>query len=193
MTAMSVEPGRQWDYLLNTWLELDVPEGWRAEIDEGEIRLVPPPNVGHNVIAGKVHRALLECLPPEVGVYQTLGTEIVPLEKLYVPDLVVVDDARLVAREASIDAAGLLMAVEITSKRTARLDRTKKLWAYGHAPVPLFLLVDRFDEDGPTVTVFSDPDQGRYQRGVRTPFGQPVELPEPFGIELSTEGFPAAK
>ncbi|MGE7433622.1 MULTISPECIES: hypothetical protein [Kitasatospora] len=77
MTAMAVEPGLHWNYLLNTWRELDVPEGWRAEIDEGKIHLVPPPGVDHNMIAEEVHRALIECLPPGVGVYQSLGTEIV--------------------------------------------------------------------------------------------------------------------
>ncbi|MFF8713866.1 hypothetical protein ACF07T_20880 [Streptomyces sp. NPDC015184] len=29
--------GFLWGYLLQTWRELDVPEGWRAEIDEGRI------------------------------------------------------------------------------------------------------------------------------------------------------------
>lgn len=42
MTAAFVEngqasDGRAWDYLLQTWRELDVPEGWRAEIGEGQI------------------------------------------------------------------------------------------------------------------------------------------------------------
>lgn len=40
MTAALVESdqaseGRAWDCLLQTWRELDVPEGWRAEIGEG--------------------------------------------------------------------------------------------------------------------------------------------------------------
>lgn len=48
MTAGMVEPGRStgdraWEYLLQTWRELDVPEGWRAEIDGGRITLVPMP------------------------------------------------------------------------------------------------------------------------------------------------------
>lgn len=82
------------------------------------------------------------------------------------------------------------MAVEITSSGNARHDRTKKLWAYAHAPVPLYLLIDRFDEHGPTVTLFSEPVNGAYQVSVRTSFGKRVTLPEPFDVELATEGFP---
>ena len=32
MTAAAVHPWWEWDGLLQTWRELDVPEGWRAEI-----------------------------------------------------------------------------------------------------------------------------------------------------------------
>jgi Uma2 family endonuclease len=152
--------------------------------------LVPPPGVGHNMIAGQIHRALIACLPRSVGVYQTLGTAIVPLEKLYMPDLVVVDDRLLDPEDTEIDAATLMMAVEITSRDNARQDRTRKLWAYAHAPIPLYLLVDRFDEAGPTVTLFEEPENGAYRRTVRIPFGEPVKLPDPFGVELATRDFP---
>ncbi|KJK56209.1 restriction endonuclease [Saccharothrix sp. ST-888] len=191
MTAVAVGSDPQWSYLLDTWRELDVPEGWRAEIEGGQIVLVPPPNTGHNLIAARVHRALVRCLPDDVEVFQTLGTQIARLEMLYIPDLVVVDTAVLaVDEDGPVDAADVLLAVEITSRSTARHDRTKKLWGYAHAPVPLYLLIDRFDEPGPTVTLFSEPHNGAYRQSLRTPFGKPVSLPEPFGVELNTEGFP---
>ncbi|MFJ8045066.1 Uma2 family endonuclease [Kitasatospora sp. NPDC096147] len=194
MTATVVEHGTQWEYLLRTWRELDVPEGWRAEVEGGRILLAPPPGKGHNYIAGEVHTALLRCLSADVGVYQTLGTQIARLQKVCVPDLVVVEKSALTGSPDPdadpVDAADVLMAVEITSSGNARHDRTKKLWAYAHAPVPLYLLIDRFDEHEPTVTLFSKPLNGAYQVSVRTPFGKPVALPGPFDVELATEGFP---
>lgn len=68
MTAAMVEndqtsEGRPWDYLLRTWRELDVPEGWRAEIDAEQIVLVPPPHAHHNGIAAEVQRRLTEICP----------------------------------------------------------------------------------------------------------------------------------
>ncbi len=62
--------GRAWDYLLQTWRELDVPEGWRAEIDEGRIVLVQPPHAHHHHgIAAKVRRRLYANLPEELEIY----------------------------------------------------------------------------------------------------------------------------
>ncbi|MFB7945086.1 Uma2 family endonuclease [Kitasatospora phosalacinea] len=189
MAVMAVESDQQWSYLLDTWRELDAPEGWRTEIEGGRIQLVPPPNMDHNVIAVLISRALTRHLPDDLGVFQTAGVQIARLEKLYIPDLLVASMVDL-PKEGPLDAAEALLAVEITSRSTARQDRTKKLWGYAHAPVPLYLLVDRFDQPGPTVTLYSEPSDGAYGQSVRVPFGKPVELPEPFGITLDTTGFP---
>jgi hypothetical protein len=57
--------------------------------------------------------------------------------------------------------------------------------------VPQYLLIDRFAEAGPGVTLFSDPVDGRSRCSVRVPFGRSVLLPEPFNLVLVTSGFPA--
>ncbi|MFJ1755616.1 Uma2 family endonuclease [Kitasatospora sp. NPDC088134] len=187
-----MELDQDWAYLLGAWRTLDVPEGWRAEITEGRIVLTPPPGIGHVRIAAELHKVLTRRLPDEVGVYQRLGVAIVGWRELCVPHLAVVAEAVLRSGEDDdpIDAADVLLAVEITSRSTARQDRTKKLWGYAHAPVPLYLLVDRFDQPGPTVTLYSEPSDGAYGQSVRVPFGKPIELPEPFGVVLETAGFP---
>ncbi|MET9515416.1 Uma2 family endonuclease [Streptomyces sp. NPDC002994] len=199
MTAAMVENDRMprrrpWDFLLQAWRELDVPEGWRAEIDGGRIVLVPPPHAHHNGIADAVQRTLYGDLPGTLGVYQTLGIHIAPLDKLYVPDLVVMPRELIAAMDADtsdpVDASEALLVVEITSKGNAKDDRTKKLWAYAHAPVPAYLLIDRFDEHGPTTTLFTEPQNGAYKLSERIPFGEQVRLPEPFGGLLDTGAFP---
>ncbi|MFD5038292.1 Uma2 family endonuclease [Streptomyces sp. NPDC058377] len=200
MTAAMVESdqgseGRPWEYLLRTWQELDVPEGWRAEIDEGQIVLVPPPHAHHNGIAEMVQRLLYRGLPDALGIYQTLGVHVAPLDKLYVPDLVVMPTELITAAdpEASdpMDASEALLIVEITSKGNAREDRTKKYRAYARAGVPMYLLVDRFDTRGAMTTLFTEPNEdGTYKRSDAVPFGKPVALPEPFDVTLLTDGFP---
>ncbi|MFD9853254.1 Uma2 family endonuclease [[Kitasatospora] papulosa] len=200
MTAAMVESdqgseGRPWDYLLRTWQELDVPEGWRAEIDEGQIVLVPPPHAHHNGIAAKVQRRLYTNLPEELEIYQTLGVHVAPLDKLYVPDLVVMPAELIEAADpeasAPMDASEALLIVEITSKGNAREDRTKKYRAYARAGVPMYLLLDRFDIRGAMATLFTEPNEdGTYKRSDPVPFGKPLLLPAPFDVTLPTDGFP---
>jgi Uma2 family endonuclease len=201
MTAAMVEndqasEGRPWDYLLQTWRELDVPEGWRAEIDEGQIVLVPPPHAHHNGIAAKVQRRLYRDLPEELEIYQTLGIHVAPLDKLYVPDLVVMPSELIDAADPEssdpMEASDALLIVEITSKGNAREDRTKKYRAYARAAVPMYLLIDRFDTRGAMATLFTEPNEdGTYKRSDPVPFGKPLTLPEPFGTTLPTGDFPA--
>ncbi|TGA92649.1 Uma2 family endonuclease [Streptomyces palmae] len=195
MVGSGCDAGRHtWHYLVRTWQGLDVPDGWRAEIHEGRITLQPPPRPWQHLILGRVHRAFHHCLPEGLGIFQILAVRIASVEKVYVPNLVVIDRAVVIAESekqeaAPVDAAEALLVCEVTSQGNARDDRTKKLWAYAHAPVPLYLLIDRWHEGGPTVTLFSDPSGGVYQSSVQVPFGKPVELPEPFGIELDTAVF----
>ncbi|MFD3698550.1 Uma2 family endonuclease [Streptomyces sp. NPDC058646] len=199
MTAAVVEPGRSaggraWEYLLQSWRELDVPEGWSAEIDGGRITLVPPPHRHHDGIAARVQRALYGVLRPDWEIYQTLGIHIAPLGKLYMPDLVIAPSALVEGVDADVsdplDAAEALLVVEITSRGNAEDDRKKKLWAHAHAPVPVYLLIDRFDEHGPTATLFTGPANGAYRHTERVAFGEVLKLPEPFPVALETEHFP---
>ncbi|MFD3486379.1 Uma2 family endonuclease [Streptomyces sp. NPDC058665] len=201
MTAAMVEKDpssefRPWEYLLETWRELDVPDGWRAEIDEGQIVLVPPPHRHHNGIVELVQSRLYRGLPDDLGIYQTQGVHIAPLDKLYIPDLVVMPREMINTEESDeegpVDASEALLIVEITSKGNARDDRTKKYRAYARALVSLYLLIDRFDTRGPVVTLFTEPNEdGTYKHSEQVPFGKSIALPEPFGTTLDTAAFPA--
>ena len=180
-----------WDALLRTWQQLDVPEGWRAEIVEEGIRMTLPPGNGHNVIAGRVHRALLGVISQDWDVYQTLAISVVSMQRLYEPDLVVVPVAELSGRRESEPVPGdrARLAVEIVSRSNARMDRVEKLRAYAIAPVPLYLLIDRFADSGPSVTLFSEPVDGHYRHSEQVPFGAKITVPEPFDLVLDTKEF----
>ncbi len=181
----------RWDYLLNTWQELDVPDGWRAEIiDDNGVVLVAPPSVPHNIIASWVHRALLLALPDGWHIFQTLGLQWPVVERLYMPDLVVmpVSAAKQARTPCPADEAELV--VEIVSRGSRDTDRKKKLWGYAHGPVPLYLLIDAWDETGPSVTLYEQPGDGRYNHATTVNFGAKIGLPKPFDIELDTSAFP---
>jgi Uma2 family endonuclease len=180
-----------WAALLAAWQELDVPEGWRAEIVGEQIIMAPPPGNGHNLIAGLVNRALIRVLPDGWDLYQTLGISIPMRLKLFVPDLAVVP--RSVVRSGRdnepIPAEHARLVVEVTSRGNADTDRKTKRWGYAHGGVPQYLLIDRFDQDGPSVTLFTEPDDGHYRCRQQVPFGQKIHLPEPFDVDLDTGEF----
>ncbi|MFF3955497.1 Uma2 family endonuclease [Streptomyces sp. NPDC001890] len=190
-----VSGGHPWGYLLRTWRELDVPEGWRAEIDGGRIVLVPPPHAHHHAIVDRVQRRLYEGISEAWGIYQVLAVHVAALGKLYVPHLVVMPSELTDAADPEVndpmDAADALLVVEVTSKGNARDDRTKKYRAYARAGVPMYLLIDRFDTRGAMATLFTEPNEdGTYKHSDPVPFGKPLTLPEPFGTTLLTDEFP---
>ncbi|RSS47171.1 Uma2 family endonuclease [Streptomyces sp. WAC07061] len=84
------------------------------------------------------------------------------------------------------DPAGVLMTVEVTSHDhdTEARDRQEKRDGYAQADIPVFLLIDR---DSDTITVYSQPENGRYRRRESCPYGETIALPVPVGFSLDTQ------
>ncbi|MGW3405038.1 Uma2 family endonuclease, partial [Streptomyces zhihengii] len=59
MTAMPHEPLTQEDVLLEGFLALDTPEGFRAELIEGEIVVTPPPDGDHEDCISHIARQVI--------------------------------------------------------------------------------------------------------------------------------------
>lgn len=196
MSALTVDhttaSGHEWDGLVRIWQETDAPEGCKVEIIEGIVTVAPPPSNVHNDIAELLQYELYQVIPRRWGIYQTLGTAVPSRDGLYVPDLAVVPREVLRAEGPNyVPAAAAELIVEVTSKSNASNDRIKKAAGYAQAGVPLYLLIDRWAPGGPTITLYGEPkgDVYRVLRAVK--FGDPVELPEPFGATIDTGEFPA--
>lgn len=191
MSTAPVLPRSTWEQMVDAWRELDVPEGWRAEIMEEQIVMTPPPGTAHNLIADLLNKALVRAIPDDWGLYQTLGVSVSLRNALFIPDFVVIPRELLSRGDDSmpIPAESALLVVEITFKGNADRDRKNKLWGYAHAEVPLYLLIDRFAEGGPSVELFSGPANGVYQESHRVPFGEKITLPAPFEMVLNTGEF----
>lgn len=190
MSTAAFAQHTEWATLLRAWSELEVPEGWRAEIFDGGIHLSPSPGVAHHEIAHLVHRVLARELQADWRIYQSSGAAIEIIERLHEPDLLVIPHSAVDTGGLTVSAAEAVLAVEITSKSNAHHDRTLKLWSYAHAPIPLYLLIDRYDAKGPHSTLFADPADGKYRQSRRVPFGEPIPLPAPFDLEIDTTEFP---
>jgi hypothetical protein len=176
--------------MLHGWQETTAPAGWRAEIVGEQILLAPPRDPDRASIAAGIRHHLRGFTGHDRDVFWCRGLS-VPSGDLYVPEVSVSSTHRLAGHLADlwVDAALMLLVVEIPEAGQAEICRSTKRHGYASAGVPLHLLIDRFDEDGPAVTLFSDPVDGHYQHVIRIPFGEKISLPEPFAVDLDTGGF----
>lgn len=191
MTAMAHEPLIQGDPLLEGFLALDTPEGFRAELIDGEIIVTPPPGGRHERNIGRFVR--------QVARRSSADLDFGPNRGLVVPAAVQGPDSRVIPDGtfalAELDAFDddeswsrpdrICLVLEVTSSHPER-DRVNKRRGYARAGIPLYLLVDRGEQ---RVTLFSEPDEKDYGQTNSAPFGKGLALPEPFGFELDTSEF----
>jgi Uma2 family endonuclease len=134
----------------------------RLELIEGEIIVTPSPSLMHQIV---VHRldVLLDRAIVETGLGLVIGAPFdVYLDEQNVPQpdlMVVLWDREGILGSARLESAPSL-ATEIISPSTATKDRVTKRNLYARHEVPEYWLVD---PDAKTVTIFSDPRDGRYQ------------------------------
>ena len=174
-------------------LDAAVPEGWRVELIEGDIHVVPPANAGHERIVEKIteqaivarHEAKRD---QELRLWHGIGLLVPgasPTGRV-VPDLIV---SPADAFDDDVDfhpPTPVHMVGEITRQSTGTVDRTAKLRDYARAGIPHNLLVDR---DAGTTTLFSEPEGEAYARQVVVKLSGKLELPEPLGFVLDTSEF----
>lgn len=178
-----------WERMLDTWRELDVPEGYRPEMTAEGIVMTPAPGGRHNKIGDRAFRELAASIPTEFGIYPMLGVGIKDAESISIPDFTVARLSETPDGPDPMPPERVLLAVEITSPSNAEADRGRKKSAYATGGIGQYLLIDPLDADGPSVTLFSAPSEGAYRRSIRVPFGEPIRLGPPFDVEVDTAEF----
>jgi Uma2 family endonuclease len=190
---MTREPDAQFDALLEDFLALDArtPEGYRAELIDGEIVVTPPPDGDHEDAIGQIVKQVLRNGAVEMDFAATKGL-LVPTDGRddsghVIPDITFArSELRLfLGAPPWMRPTGVTMVVEVTSSRTSK-DREAKRHGYAAARIPLYLLVDR---EAQRVTLFSEPVRDDYSASRVAAFGDRLHLPAPFGFELSTSAF----
>ncbi|MYS91777.1 MULTISPECIES: Uma2 family endonuclease [Streptomyces] len=182
----------EWDELVWIWEQTDAPKGCKVEIIEGLVTVAPLCTNRHHRVVERVQRRLFEVIPSHWNIFQRLGTAVPARLGLYVPDLVVVPELPNEGGDHFVPASAAQLAVEVTSRATARHDRGAKAMGYAEAGVPLYLLVDGMAPGGPTVTLYGEPKEGVYRLLRAGKFGERLMLPPPFDLELDTGEFAGA-
>ncbi|WP_329191147.1 Uma2 family endonuclease [Actinacidiphila glaucinigra] len=159
--------------------------GDRLQIVEGVIQQVVPPTWGHEKAAALIRRQI-DPVVQKMGCLSGSGNLDLPGSgNWYVPDLAVVPED--VAEADALVPHQTLLVVEVTSESNGDIDRSVKRRRYAEYGAPLCLLVDRQEC---SCTLYAEPGELGY-RSVDGPhpFGTPLRLPEPFGLDLDTAEF----
>ncbi|MFJ7043934.1 Uma2 family endonuclease [Streptomyces sp. NPDC101112] len=167
-------------------LERRAPETVRLEYINGKLEVKAVPDGKHRSIYLWLMRQFL-AQRPDLDLAPESGVKAEAYRKGRArTDAVLVPVDHLVGHGEWSDTGGILMALEITSRDrdTNKRDRVEKPVGYAEAGIPVYLLIDRDDN---TLKVFSEPENGRYQRTASYPWGATVELPAPVSVTLKTE------
>src|ERR1700761_4003385 len=191
MIVMTRDPGTPAEFLLADFLNLDTPEGYRAELIDGEIVVTPPPNGNHQRDIWHILEQVIRNSSVKMQYSGQSGLIVssrgIPDEGRFIPDAVFAPAELDVFHNAPswMSPDGVELVLEVTSSRPD-LDRNEKRRAYAGAGIPLYLLVDRQER---RVTLFSAPTHGDYSRTCAAIFGDKLELPKPFDFTLDTAPF----
>jgi len=191
MTAVAHEPITPAEGLLEIFLALDTPEGFRAELIEGEIVVTPPPDGDHEDYISLIVSQVIRRSRTDIQFSGHKGLRLksgggCPKDHAIPDGTFAPEELRLYrGAEPWMPCDGVAMVLEVTSSKP-RIDREAKRRCYARGGIPLYLLVDR---DVSSITLFSDPERDDYRQHCTLPFGKPLALPEPFAFELDTTDF----
>jgi Uma2 family endonuclease len=181
MVAMpAVEHPLPEDDLLQTFLSLETPLGYKAELIEGEIIVTPPPDGSHETTFASLIRQFIRESATDLDIAGTKGL-ITPLGH-FIPDGTVSPVGHFHNAEPWADTTGVLLVFEVTSGNPTK-DRDAKRRGYAAGLIPCYLLIDRSRAEA---VLFTDPVDGDYAALTKVPFGKPLDLPAPFSFALDT-------
>lgn len=156
------EPVSADEILWETWKAMELPEGYRAEIIEGAIEVSPTGRRRHLVLINRLRRALdAHLAESDYTAYQ--DGNVIHRRKAWIPDVFIApEDLDEIPDEEDlgVDAAGVPMVVEVVSpgRRNIERDRVRKRREYARAGIPVYVIVDDFDEGG-AVLVLTKPNR----------------------------------
>ncbi|MEI2778192.1 MAG: Uma2 family endonuclease [Tetrasphaera sp.] len=163
-----------------TRAELDAlpDDGYRHEIIDGVLIMTPSPSFGHQGMVGELHLALRAACPP--GLVVLMAPFDVALDDISVlePDLLVAPRAEFTDKDLP---GPPLLAIEVLSPSTQRVDRTRKLPRFARAGCPSFWLADPRE---PSLTAY-ELVGGDYEQVAHVVGDQAWTARQPFEVTLS--------
>lgn len=159
-----------------------LPEGFHAEIIEGSIEVSPTGRYSHSETANDLRDSLVVFLAGS-GYVARQDMNVIHGRKLWIPDLLIAPKGaqeHITEDGIGIKASAVELVVEVVSPGHDSIsrDRIRKRRAYAGAGIPVYVLIDDYDERG-VVTVLTgpDPEKAVYDDEVRVAYGTAVTIP----------------
>jgi Uma2 family endonuclease len=162
-----------------TYADLDAmpDDGHRYELIDGTLIVTPAPRFLHQRVVGNLYVALRTACPPELVVLFAPFDVVLGISTVLQPDLLVA--RRIDVTDRNLPAAPVL-AIEVLSPSTRRIDLGTKRLAFEAAGVPSYWVVD---PDEPSLTVFEL--EGAVSREVtHVVAGATWEAAQPFPVRV---------
>jgi Uma2 family endonuclease len=163
----------------------------RAEVIEGQLIVSPMPVIWHEKVCHWLVLTFLEACTANDWFPDTAGEiQLPPTGDLVEPDLMILrDGGTLPDLESRRPLDRVLLAAEVISASSVRIDREVKPRACALAGIPLYLLVDRFTKPV-TVSLHSEPGPNGYAKVKTVTAGEKLLVPAPFDLTLDTSSLP---
>lgn len=176
-------PDRAGPWTVDDVLALDEDTSHRVEMIGGALLLTPRPSVAHQ---RAVHR-LAVLLEHTADGFEVLPAVNVNLggRALAVPDITVARTTAAAGDRPFVDAADVLLAVEVTTADTAVTDRITKPALYAEAGIGHLWRLDL--EPAPHLWVGAL-ESGAYATVARIPAGRSARIPAPLTVVLDPAG-----
>jgi Uma2 family endonuclease len=158
-------------------LESMPDDGHRYELVDGTLIVTPAPRPMHQRVVGNLHLSLRAGCPVDLEVFFAPVDVVLGISTVLQPDLLVARRSDLAER--NLPAAPVL-AVEVLSPSTRRIDLGTKRLAFEAAGVPSYWVVD---PDEPSVTVF-ELDGTTYREAVQVAGSETWEATRPFPVRV---------
>ncbi|NKI42536.1 Uma2 family endonuclease [Streptomyces physcomitrii] len=167
--------------------ELDVPDGFKAEVIRGNIVMSPWSKGFYARVMDLVCDRLRDHLPVRHVISAMPFLYVFPsVERAFGPDIHVADARSRETTGTRLDGEALSLVAELSSPSTREDDLTDKVESYGRAGVPVYLLLDMQEQ---SAIVHWTPTAKGYASHLAVPFGEKLWIPAPFDCALDTSGF----
>ncbi|GAA1169592.1 Uma2 family endonuclease [Streptomyces hebeiensis] len=183
MTAVDERPITR---AAKTFEDLDVPEGFKAELLRGDIVMMAGPDRVHNRIVQTVQDQIPHDRWDRL---QTQDIAIPNEESEPQPDLVVLERGAAEGPGRLIPAPAVTLVLEVVSRTSGDRDYGEKCSMYAAGRVPAYLIIDPMEQ---LCMLLTEPagegESADYQVERITDFGDSVPL-DMLGIKLDTSEF----